>query len=254
MNKTNKLTGFDLISGADIFYNNITIRQPTLGMIRDKIGSDLYYSYLNIIVLNKETLLDAEELQINYNQISKEDIDSLSIFNLILIQPVLRELLMEALSFFICENIVFDSTHFCYLVLDDEDNCVDFINDENYQPIQTAIKKINCIDSEDDTPKKFKGKKAKKIFERCQSGSKAFNQTKKVDKNMSLDNIISSVCIQHNSYNLLNIWDLTIYQLYDQFARLNIKNQVDISSLKWAAWGTEPFDFSIWYKNINLNK
>ena len=42
----------------------------------------------------------------------------------------------------------------------------------------------------------------------------------KVDPSFSLWNIIGAVTSRHPSLNLTNIWQLTVYQLYDQFARI----------------------------------
>ncbi len=72
----------------------------------------------------------------------------------------------------------------------------------------------------------------------------------KINYDINLANIISALSIQHNSYNMTNIWSLTVYQLYDQFFRLNIKTQVDINSMRWAAYGTEAFDYNLWFKSI----
>lgn len=83
------------------------------------------------------------------------------------------------------------------------------------------------------------------------AGRAASQKQKAADERaLSLSSIISAVAARHHSLNILNIWDLTVYQLYDQFAQLNKSLQVDVSSMRWAAWGQEPFDFSLWYKDM----
>ena len=50
-----------------------------------------------------------------------------------------------------------------------------------------------------------------------------------------LPNLISALCVQHNSINMCNVWDLTVYQLYDQFLRQSYLNQVNIHAMNYAA-------------------
>jgi hypothetical protein len=68
---------------------------------------------------------------------------------------------------------------------------------------------------------------------------------------MELPNLVAAVSAKHNSYNLFNIWGLTVYQLYDQFARIDIGVQLDIYGTRWAAWGQDAFDTGIWFKRLN---
>lgn len=57
------------------------------------------------------------------------------------------------------------------------------------------------------------------------------------DKNMELGNIISAVANKSHSLHIMNIWDLTIFQLWDCFSRLSNNSIYDIQSMSVAAWG-----------------
>ena len=48
---------------------------------------------------------------------------------------------------------------------------------------------------------------------------------------------------------MINVWDLTVYQLYDQFLRQSYLNQVQIHAMNYAGWGGE-FDPNDWYKKL----
>lgn len=39
------------------------------------------------------------------------------------------------------------------------------------------------------------------------------------NKDMELPNLVTAVAVQSNSINFINIWDLTIYQFYEQFKK-----------------------------------
>ena len=87
-------------------------------------------------------------------------------------------------------------------------------------------------------------KKRKKQFNKNKAKSKEGNA------NFDLGNVIAKLSAKTNSpYNLTNIYNLTVFQLYDQFYQIIQNNQIDGYVLKWAAWGSEEFDFSLWYNN-----
>ena len=100
---------------------------------------------------------------------------------------------------------------------------------------------------------KFKNDIAKKLYEQMQKANKEKEKqkNKKNDINLSLPNIISSVSSKHPSINLINIWELTIFQLLDCFNRLQNNTMHEIDSTRVSVWGDEKktFDPSLWYKN-----
>ena len=51
----------------------------------------------------------------------------------------------------------------------------------------------------------------------------------------------------------MNIWDLTIFQLWDCFSRLSNNSIYDIQSMSVAAWGDKDnhFDPTAWFQTIN---
>ena len=67
---------------------------------------------------------------------------------------------------------------------------------------------------------------------------------------MELGNIISAVANFHPSLNEYNIWNLTVYQLWDSFYKLINNNIYTIQSTSVAVWGDKDKQFNIneWYK------
>ena len=90
------------------------------------------------------------------------------------------------------------------------------------------------------------------IMKKLQKGRAQKAAHAKADDTMDLGNIISAVAGKSPSLNLLNIWDLTIFQLYDCFARLSANNIYDIQSMSVAAWGDKDhsFDAAAWFQRI----
>ena len=73
--------------------------------------------------------------------------------------------------------------------------------------------------------------------------------------NMELGNIISAVANKSQSLNIINIWELTVYQVWDCFSRLSNNSIYDIQSMSVAAWGNKDnyFDATAWFKRIDTN-
>ena len=130
------------------------------------------------------------------------------------------------------------------------------ISEDTFPQIIDIIQQICCIHSkadEDAADQNFKNDIARKLFEKMQKALKKQEEERKVkaDKNLSLSNIISSVSALHPSINLINIWDLTIFQLYDTFRRMQGNLIFDMNSTSVSVWGDEKnkFDQTLWHKN-----
>ena len=90
-------------------------------------------------------------------------------------------------------------------------------------------------------------------MKKLQKGRAEKAKATKTDKNMELGNIISAVANKSHSLNILNIWNITIFQLWDSFSRQTNNNIYDINSMNVAAWGNKDnhFDANAWFKRID---
>lgn len=247
------LHSFDLLGGGPIPYDDLcTLRPPTLDDIR-RIGYDRYQQYLQLFTLEREPLWEALGIREQLDSLPAAEQDHFSPFVLLTLQPVLRDLLREALSFFLCETVVFDEPLGSYLLFrPEEDTPRRLVNARNFESVRSGIRQLNCLSNQGAAKKRFRNRKAREIYEKIQRSRQAPKKPF-ADDSLSLPNLIAAVCVYHPSYNLLNIWPLTVYQLYDQFWRLHLKFQLDITGTRWAAWGTEPFEFSLWFKDMPLH-
>ena len=69
---------------------------------------------------------------------------------------------------------------------------------------------------------------------------------------MSFPIFIAAVAAKSENTNWENIWNITIFQLFDLYDRLRIIDSYDIASAQVAAWGDKEnkFKFGLWSKNI----
>lgn len=251
-----KIETFDLISGANIPYDGIcTLRPPVLDRVR-KLGYKRYTEYMNILAVDLDTYLQKTGIKEQYSQLIGKYNVNYNIYDILIANSRTRLFLEKALSFFIVDELVFNSDYQCFELLsaDDDKEVEDrFINRENYEIIISGILQLNYAPYKEELekPVSYYNSVARELEEKI-SKNRALS-IKESDTQITIPNMIQSVTTYHNSLNYENIWSLTVYQLYDQFFRLNSKIQFDVVKFRWAVWGKEDFDFKFWYRAPNMN-
>lgn len=242
------------------------LRKPKLRDIADPKSKPamsftkfMFYEFL-ISMTPKEffTKAEVEKGQEFWDSLSEEEKRGLTVYDLIQLNPTLMQNFLEVFNFFFEETVLFVEGVFV-LVNPDKDYSIDtpqredivgVIDSHNFSEILYAIQQVCCIaqEEEEETPK-FKNKIAEQMYYRMKEAEK--EQKKKADKDMTLPNIISKVSAKHNSLNFTNIWDLTIFQLLDNFASMREGAMYEIEWTRVAVWGDEKrtFDPARWYKN-----
>lgn len=228
---------FTLISGADVKLPfDVTVLQPTLLEIR-QLGYDVYQQYLSVLLLERDQILQV--LGVELSEVPEE----VTLYAILSSQNLegLREQVLQALSFFVAGECTWPG---CSLVIDGRQ-----ISLEEYCELRRAICRTAYLAVEPERPRKFANAASKRIWEKLQKGRAALQKAKKADRDMELPNVIAAVAAAHGGYTMFNIWQLTVYQLYDQFARVNTKMQLSIYGQRWATWGEKEFDTSLWFKS-----
>lgn len=198
------------------------------------------------------TMIECAE---KYDSLSDTEKSQINIFELLLAHKQSAEILQNVLNFFIKENVTYSYENKVFIVNND-DKKIGVITKEIYPQICDIICQRNCIKSnQTEDLSKIKSKKALEIMKKLQKGRSEKAKQKKSDRNMELGNIISAVANKSQSLNILNIWDLTVFQLWDCFSRLSNNNIYDIQSMSVAAWGDKDnhFDATVWFKRIETD-
>lgn len=162
-------------------------------------------------------------------------------------------LLESALNFFIQEDVAYSAEQGAFLITQ-EGQLTGAVTKEIYGPVCDLIFQRNGIKAkQEDDLSKVKSKKALEIMKKLQKGRAEKAKHAKTDKNMELGNILSAVANKSPSINIINIWELTVYQLWDCFSRLSNNNIYAIQSMSVAAWGNKDnlFDATAWFKRID---
>lgn len=242
------------------------LRKPTLLEI-SQLTFDKFTYYEFLIKMTPEIYYT--ELQKDnggkeyWESLTEEQRESITLYNLILQDEQLCTIYTEILNFFFVESVIFQEGYF--ILLKQEVENIDDISTEDIQgaiseellpKVFELIQQICCIyNKEDDIDEaKYKNNLAKKLMERMKKAAKQNSNksdSKKSDLNLTIPNIISSICNKHSSLNYTNIWNLTIFQLLDAFNRTQVNTMYNIDSTRVSVWGDEKktFDATLWYKN-----
>lgn len=250
-----KLNYFTLLSPDPISIPNVcSVLSPRLRDI-SAIGYDTYQYYLSILVMDVRTYFAMLGQQESYDLLTDEEKVRWNIFDCLLSTQQTRILLQDILNFFLWEDVIYSPGNHGFMVQAEEED-IGIITAENYLNICDLICKRNCIQSQSETDlSRVKSKKALEIIQKLKKGRAEKNQLTKADKNIELGNIISAVAGKSHSLNLINIWDLTIFQLWDCFSRLSHNTIYAIQSMSVAAWGNKDnyFDAAAWFHRIDTD-
>jgi hypothetical protein len=217
------ISNFDLrlrlLAGDSLYSGNIEVKPLTIREVKD-VGYLNYNKYLGVLMLKKEELI-------------KEDIPELrdlTVFDIILISgnEILIDALIDALCFFLKEDRDKITASEVGLIFGFEDfDKARVVNSKNFSEIVEIVKYQNCVKNSnemievntavDDRAKKIaeKIKKYKEVITKKKSQSNDANDIDFAD-------IVSAVSTKSNTYNKHTIWDCTVYQLYDEYKRLEM--------------------------------
>ena len=254
MNNAQKsdITYFELLSFDPICVPGAgSILCPRLKDI-SAIGFQTYQYYLSILLLDEKSMLKTLTSAGYADLVLPEKTPLFHAFDLIMMHESSALLLKDVLDFFIKEDVVYAPEQHCFLTQTNND-ITGAVTKENYSQICNVILLRNNIrNAQKEDASKVRSKKASEILKKLQAGRAKKASETGADENLELGNIISAVANKSLSLNIQNIWDITIFQLWDCFARLSNNSIYDIQSMSVAAWGSKDnsFDASAWYKRI----
>ena len=243
---------FELLSPDPVQVPSVGgVKSPTLREI-SSLGYNTYRHYLAVLSLDLDSYLSMTGMSELYALLSEKEKTKMTLFDLLLSSPPSCALIQNMLDFFMEGTVTFSESQHAFLVCAD-DGQTGLITRENYLTVCDLIGQRNYLKPRrGEDLSKVKSKKALEIVKKLQKGRAEKEKLAKTDQNMELGNIISAVANRSQSLHILNIWDLTVYQLWDCFSRLSGNNLYNIQSMSVAAWGDKnhSFDASAWFKKI----
>ena len=261
-----ELSYYDLVSPSPYNLNGVGhIKAVTLTEIDSlPYKLDTYLSYVNILKMDKDTyykVTDMSEKDIDaLNKIFRERNLKLTVYDLIMLNEVLRNNMFLAIDFFFVEEVFFDKSSNTFSLFippkdkDSEPVIVGVISRDNFKDVFKVVLQRCAVDvseEEDLDSLVFKNEKARRNYMKMQKGKKERVAKKEILDKFDLGNIISALASKGNGINILNIWNLSIYNLYDQFDRSRHNKIDEIVARSISIWGdkNKTYDAESWFEN-----
>ena len=255
---------FDLLGGEPIYIDKVGhVKPPLLQDIKKKLGYENYNLFCSLLALDLETYLNVTELKERYDELSDGAKEYNTFYNLITHSEQYREMYLNIFSFFMVENVMFDIDSNMFVVWDmqfnaesqqEEETIVGLINQDNFETVRDVLLQVNGLKQLEEKPVKYKNERARLLAEKIKKHEEE-KALKSQKGSLDLGQRISKFCADNkNGINILNVWDMTIFQFYDQWSQHNFIRQTAIQDMVYANTVSfsdlKAYDSQLWLKNI----
>lgn len=188
------------------------------------------------------TLIKQMKLRAMY-EMSDLAFDEAEKFDLIIGQMFFVESYTAGLRFF-TKNTVSYNEEVQAFIIQDGDQIVGAAFKDNFDQVENVLSQLLHDSKETSADVKFASDTAKEWWEKANALEKA--TTPANHKDYRLSNLISKLACANCGYTLFNIYDLTVYQLYDQFTAYAQGRYAALCENAYAHNGGEDFDHTMW--------
>lgn len=231
-----------LLSGEPIFVEGAGYLKPL--RLRDiaRSGYSTYLMHLNVLTASLKDLTGKDD-------IGDGDLQ-LSTFDLLLGSEDLALQFVEAVKYFFGVEYAQYFPEFHNIVFGDGNK---FINRETYLKVKEVLEYQNYLTDPNMKRKQFtpKDERARLLMEHRERTRAIVNKIKGATSDQpDFVDIISSVSTRSNTVGKHDVWELTIYELYDEFSRLRMIDDFEIS-IKAQMAGASNIDIKHWSSKVN---
>lgn len=271
-----------MLSGSSIKVDNIEIHPYTMDEIKN-YGYSKYMRNLQWLSITIDdfikSVLDIEKRMLL--EVEKSKLSTFDFYTKLGGQEMLEGLLEALAMIFKTDDVrileegvvAIDFVNKGLLVEDDDGNLVfnhetldalgedeiTLVHRDNFDNLVEAIKILNFLKKPVDKKKREENpadeatrmllEQMKKNEEKVQKAKQREKDDNGDDDEIDISDIISSVTVKSNSINKLNVWKLTLFQLYDEYARLELIDNYDFSIRAMMA-GAEKIDLKHWSSRL----
>jgi len=237
------------LAGLPIEINNLGKVYPVKLLDIAEVTEYKYNQYINILCIDVDNLnLDKE----NKDELKKNNVDSFSlILQLCKQDEQYLEIIKDAFEFFLKQEVIFapnlgaffigtiESLEIIFKNIKNEkdlkkiENILyenSFITEKKYKDFKEVLLLQNCIENKNSDDEKYVNEKAREIAEKIKAAKEKINKIKsKQGDILSLFDLISAFAGNSKSTNIINVWDMTIFQFNNQFKRMQMIEDYDIN-------------------------
>lgn len=214
------------------------------------VGWNQIHTQLAFLTIDQETLghffnvsvIEAEILE------TMKSLSSLElIFLIINFDNSFLEYFLSSLQFFLRQEIIFDENNSAIRINNKE------LTTEIYKDISMVLQIQYCLKTVKEVEEKPSSPRAAELLKKKKELAKKVAAAKSKDSD-SLDitffEILSALAARGNGLNIQKVFDLTLFQVYDQFNRISIIDNYK-NTLQGAMWSSEKVEIEHWAKKID---
>lgn len=237
-----------LLSGVDIPFleAQIITHQPSIKEI-GMIGEDVFYAGCGILNFSKESLSQEDRINLE-NRTNFEVLMSMMLGNHPTIYKNRINAIMVLTLMFPEYQITFTQQA---IILKKEDE-IHSINSENFERFKEILSAMFCLNGRGDEETNFNpgGKKAQEIAEKLRKRKQVLAE-QKGDQKVSILHRFASILAVGQRQNLNEILGYTVYQLFDQYDRFELKEMNDMHFRAQLAGARDLQEVDNWRKEIH---
>lgn len=225
-----ELDELKLLRGKEITIDGVGTITPIAIEEIVEIGEKTFYQYLNHICF------DIDDLNATQEEKNKLFEDNITSFHLIvsgcMYDNEYLNLVLSAFKFFFHEDIqFFQEAGFFYFGDLKEQR---YITMENFEDIKKVIKLQNCLLKNDILEENPKDERTRILLEKRRKAREKLARAKARDNDSDSENItfadlVSIMCANANGVNYENVWNMNYYMFQNQFQRMKLIDDFDIS-------------------------
>lgn len=224
------------------------VQSPKLKAVFQSIENLSGYSLVcAITACTKEKLLklfDDFKLKKELSDMSDLDRDEASKFQLLTHSPTMREMYMGGLKLFFVGDVFYSEDYQGFVTTDNQKQPVGLIVSQNFGAVEEILLQMMHVENEGGSGQKFASDAARRLWER--QNELEGNQPSGGNEDYKLSNIISKLSCGITGYTLFSIYELTVYQLYDQFYSYRQTRLAGIGDKAYSTWGGDDYDPMNW--------
>jgi hypothetical protein len=204
------------------FTENVNIYPITVDEI-EQMGESQYALHLMFATFNRKRIIDV--FKISNPMISDEDDDYDVLTNALSYE--ICDLIARSLSFFVRQEVFYDGEFSCFRT-----NDFAIVSRDNYVLFRDVIRKQNCLDEKKEPEPKFRNEKARQYWLKSEEA----RLRRLARDGLQLKDLLSILTYDYgnNGINIFNVGDLTVYQMYERWERLNLKDKHSQMVQVWA--------------------
>lgn len=229
-----------LLRAVPVKLDKTLIYIPTLNEIFD-FGLLDYMECLQSIIIDLSEI-EFKQVEGNETQLSDFEIFLLLVFT----NASFKNTFFKAMQLFTKDTFVLEQGVIVSLKQEStEDGKASFVfNQFVDEKFWTELRKILTLAHWQKEPKHYQymSPKAREMMEKLRKNKEEVQRIKAKkggSDSLELYELVGSVCSHSSSYNLFNVWDLTYYQFFDHYYRLNVNDSYHFS-LQSILAGADP--------------